>query len=246
MKVIAIDGPAGSGKSTVARRLAEHLGLEYLDTGAMYRAVTFAALRRGVDRGGDPARLQLQEPPLGAHPRRGRQEELRLGVGEHHRADVPPLEHRARRGRASPEPLLQAEERVAHHRPGAEGRGRLAHLRAADRGGHVPIAELHLAAQPEAQGLGELGQELREAGVVVERHAALLRREGRGPVDRPGVHQGQPHPRRELARDGALARAGGSVDGDDHWAAFQASRAFTSRSFSFAVPTEMRRAFGRP
>jgi cytidylate kinase len=49
VKVIAIDGPAGSGKSTVARRLAEHLGLDYLDTGAMYRAVTFAALRRGVD-----------------------------------------------------------------------------------------------------------------------------------------------------------------------------------------------------
>jgi cytidylate kinase len=50
MKVIAIDGPAGSGKSTVARGLARHLGLEYLDTGAMYRAVTFAALRR-VDPG---------------------------------------------------------------------------------------------------------------------------------------------------------------------------------------------------
>ncbi|HET6833126.1 MAG TPA: (d)CMP kinase [Acidimicrobiales bacterium] len=49
MKVIAIDGPAGSGKSTVARRLAEHLGLDYLDTGAMYRAITFAALRRGID-----------------------------------------------------------------------------------------------------------------------------------------------------------------------------------------------------
>jgi cytidylate kinase len=49
VKVIAIDGPAGSGKSTVARALAERLGLEYLDTGAMYRAVTFAALRRGVD-----------------------------------------------------------------------------------------------------------------------------------------------------------------------------------------------------
>jgi cytidylate kinase len=47
--VIAIDGPAGSGKSTVARRLAERLGLQYLDTGAMYRAVTFAALRRGID-----------------------------------------------------------------------------------------------------------------------------------------------------------------------------------------------------
>jgi len=49
MRVIAIDGPAGSGKSTVARRLAERLSLEYLDTGAMYRAVTFAALRRGID-----------------------------------------------------------------------------------------------------------------------------------------------------------------------------------------------------
>jgi CMP/dCMP kinase len=49
VKVIAIDGPAGSGKSTVARRLADHLGLGYLDTGAMYRAVTFAALRRGID-----------------------------------------------------------------------------------------------------------------------------------------------------------------------------------------------------
>ena len=47
--VIAIDGPAGSGKSTVGRRLAADLGLEYLDTGAMYRGVTFAALRRGID-----------------------------------------------------------------------------------------------------------------------------------------------------------------------------------------------------
>ena len=49
MRVIAIDGPAGSGKSTVARKLAERLDLEYLDTGAMYRAVAFAALRRGID-----------------------------------------------------------------------------------------------------------------------------------------------------------------------------------------------------
>jgi cytidylate kinase len=49
MRVIAIDGPAGSGKSTVAQRLAARLGLDYLDTGAMYRGVTFAALRRGID-----------------------------------------------------------------------------------------------------------------------------------------------------------------------------------------------------
>jgi cytidylate kinase len=49
--VVAIDGPAGAGKSTVGRAVAERLGLEYLDTGAMYRAVTFAALRRGIDPG---------------------------------------------------------------------------------------------------------------------------------------------------------------------------------------------------
>jgi len=48
VRVIAIDGPAGAGKSTVARQLAKRLGLEYLDTGAMYRAVTFAALRTGL------------------------------------------------------------------------------------------------------------------------------------------------------------------------------------------------------
>lgn len=49
MRVIAIDGPAGSGKSTIGRAVAAALGLEYLDTGAMYRSVTFAALRRGID-----------------------------------------------------------------------------------------------------------------------------------------------------------------------------------------------------
>ncbi|MGB8180449.1 MAG: (d)CMP kinase [Acidimicrobiales bacterium] len=47
--VIAIDGPAGSGKSSVARALAESLGWSFLDTGAMYRAVTHEALRTGVD-----------------------------------------------------------------------------------------------------------------------------------------------------------------------------------------------------
>ena len=45
---IAIDGPAGSGKSTVAKRVAEALNYIYVDTGAMYRAVTLAALRKGV------------------------------------------------------------------------------------------------------------------------------------------------------------------------------------------------------
>jgi cytidylate kinase len=46
--IIAIDGPAGAGKSTVARLLAQRLGYRYLDTGAMYRALTWLALERGI------------------------------------------------------------------------------------------------------------------------------------------------------------------------------------------------------
>jgi cytidylate kinase len=49
--IVAIDGPAGAGKSTVARSLAERLGFRYLDTGAMYRAVTWLAMGRGVPLG---------------------------------------------------------------------------------------------------------------------------------------------------------------------------------------------------
>jgi cytidylate kinase len=47
--IVAIDGPAGAGKSTVARQLAERLGFRYLDTGAMYRALTWLAMQRGFD-----------------------------------------------------------------------------------------------------------------------------------------------------------------------------------------------------
>jgi cytidylate kinase len=56
LPVITIDGPAGAGKSTVARRLAKELGLKFLDTGSMYRAFTWAALEKGVDLR-DPAAL---------------------------------------------------------------------------------------------------------------------------------------------------------------------------------------------
>ncbi|GAA0484073.1 (d)CMP kinase [Alkalibacterium indicireducens] len=56
---IAIDGPASSGKSTVARRIADDLGLIYVDTGAMYRALTYEALRKSVNIKDEDALLKL-------------------------------------------------------------------------------------------------------------------------------------------------------------------------------------------
>src|SRR5690348_18307932 len=58
---VAIDGPAGAGKSTAARRVAQQLGYRYLDTGAMYRAVALQALRRGVDLGDSDSLAQIAE-----------------------------------------------------------------------------------------------------------------------------------------------------------------------------------------
>jgi cytidylate kinase len=67
--IVTIDGPAGAGKSSAARALARRLGFEFLDTGAMYRSVALAALRRGLDLGDQAAlarllaELHLEMPP---------------------------------------------------------------------------------------------------------------------------------------------------------------------------------------
>jgi cytidylate kinase len=67
--IVTIDGPAGSGKSSAARELARRLGFEFLDTGAMYRAVAFAVLRDGIDEADAAAftawlpTLHLEAPP---------------------------------------------------------------------------------------------------------------------------------------------------------------------------------------
>ena len=66
--IVAIDGPAGAGKSTVARRLAERLRFRYLDTGAMYRALTWLAMQRCLDLGDAEALARLaQEQPVLFH-----------------------------------------------------------------------------------------------------------------------------------------------------------------------------------
>jgi cytidylate kinase len=63
--IVAIDGPAGAGKSTVARALAAQLGFRYLDTGAMYRALTWLALRRGLPLGeGEPLGALARDCPV--------------------------------------------------------------------------------------------------------------------------------------------------------------------------------------
>jgi cytidylate kinase len=63
--IVAIDGPAGAGKSTVARALAERLGFRYLDTGAMYRALTWLAMQRSLDLGDAEGLAQLaRENPV--------------------------------------------------------------------------------------------------------------------------------------------------------------------------------------
>jgi cytidylate kinase len=59
--IVAIDGPAGAGKSTVARSLAARLGFRYLDTGAMYRALTWLALEEGAELANGPALGALAE-----------------------------------------------------------------------------------------------------------------------------------------------------------------------------------------
>ena len=61
--IVTIDGPAGAGKSSVARELARRLGYCYLDTGAMYRAVALAGLRAGVD-WNQPQQLAVLTPTL--------------------------------------------------------------------------------------------------------------------------------------------------------------------------------------
>src|SRR2546421_2882772 len=67
--IVAIDGPAGAGKSTVARTLAERLGFRYVDTGAMYRSLTWLALKQGMPLGdGEPLGKLAAENPVTFDP----------------------------------------------------------------------------------------------------------------------------------------------------------------------------------
>ena len=116
MTVVAIDGPAGAGKSTVARALAAELGFGYLDTGAMYRAVALAALREGAAPAAIAASLQIE---LG--------ERVQLN-GEDVTAEIrtPEVTDAASRAAADPEVrravVLKQQELLTHGDWVAEGR----------------------------------------------------------------------------------------------------------------------------
>lgn len=79
--IITIDGPAGAGKSTVARRVAKALGLRYLDTGAMYRAYTWMAMERGIDLDDSRAVLRMmRRAPMKADAKAIRTERVTRNV----------------------------------------------------------------------------------------------------------------------------------------------------------------------
>ena len=82
--IIAIDGPAGAGKSTVARQVAANLGLVYLDTGAMYRAVTWLVLQSGIDLNDECAIAELvSECEIQLIPSQDLQSPVRVWINNH-------------------------------------------------------------------------------------------------------------------------------------------------------------------
>lgn len=170
LRVIAIDGPAGAGKSTVARALAARLGLEYLDTGAMYRAVTFAAMHRGIT-DDDVAVAQLAR-------------EVTLDVGEHgvlvdgidataavRTPEVTAAVSRVAANSAVRTELVRRQREWARHRGGGVLEGR-------DIGSVVfPDAELklYLTASPRVRAERRVAE---AGGDVDEIEAAIARRDG--------------------------------------------------------------------
>lgn len=118
--VVAIDGPAGSGKSTLARRLALELGLPYLNTGLMYRAVTLAAIRRGVDPDDAGALAAIARALRFDLDRDRRPPELRIDGGEPEPALRDPRVE-ALVSRVSRHPQVREALRAEQRRLGAEG-----------------------------------------------------------------------------------------------------------------------------
>ncbi len=166
--VVAIDGPAGSGKSTVARVLAQRLGLPFLDTGAMYRALALLALEREVDpdNSGDVSAL-LADVKI----------ELRIGAdgGAEVLLAGEPVESRIR----TPE-VSAATSRLAVHSAVREKMVRLQRELAVRHGGVIEGRDIGTRVVPETRFKFFLRA---DSGVRAERRLADLRAAGRSDLE---------------------------------------------------------------
>ena len=126
--VVTIDGPAASGKSTVAKRLAERLGASFLDTGAMYRAVTLAAMRAGIDMSNEARLLRVIESTEFGFSAKGGETAVRIdGIDVTDDIRRPEVTANARYAASSPKvraKLVQMQRKIAaeHDRIVTEGR----------------------------------------------------------------------------------------------------------------------------
>jgi cytidylate kinase len=163
--IVAIDGPAGAGKSTVARRLARRLGAGYLNTGAMYRALTWLALEAGIAPSDGPALAVLAaDHPVRLEPTEGGERVLKVYLD----ATAP---ERARRRRAElAEAGVHLDEREVL--ADIERRDHLDRTRA-----ESPLVVADGAVVLDSTGL--------EADDVVERIAELVARARAEPAPRP-------------------------------------------------------------
>lgn len=165
--VIAVDGPAGSGKSSTARALAERFGLLYIDTGAMYRALTHAALAAGVNPGDEAALVALLAPAaLELRPSRGETTVLWCGNDVSRAIRTPQVEA------AVSQVSTHAEvRRLMVERQQAMGRRGGVIMEGRDIGSVVfPLAtaKIHLSASPEARA-DRRWRQFKERGVEVDR-----------------------------------------------------------------------------
>jgi cytidylate kinase len=178
--IIAIDGPAGSGKSSTARAVAAELGYRHLDSGAFYRAITLAALRAGIpaERWDQLSAAELAELGVGAEPeQRGYRITLR---GEEVAAEIRSPEVNAHVSRMAAVPAVRTWLLDALRRAGERG-GLVADGR--DLGTVVfPDAELKIfltcAAEERARRrLAEQGADAPEPGLLREEVSRLLQRD---------------------------------------------------------------------